>query len=350
MSEAKGKRSSALDAFRGITIVGMLVVNNAALGEYTPATLLHADWSGGVTLADLVFPWFLLAMGVACGLSSKPAPAGRVASRVLWLLFLGMVIDSAVQSQLSIGLGVLQLIGLAYGVAALAMRLPPLWRGVLGALLVACHAALLLWGPNPGADPGTITEAHNAVFTLNDWLEPLHLRGLLSVLTTGGLAIMGSFAGTAMRSGVAGWRVVGLIGVGAAALGALLGTVMPMFKPIWTASYVLYVGGLGLIALSLLLALELKVRLDRWLFPFVAFGMNALVAYVGPILVKVMVLQVWTLGDGPYAGQTLSDAGMEALTQRWGEPTGPILYLSIYICAWLALCAVLYKKRVFVRV
>src|SRR5688572_22569130 len=60
-------RLLSLDAFRGLTILGMLLVNNAgpALGPETPATLEHAPWGGGVTFADCVFPWFLFIVGVA---------------------------------------------------------------------------------------------------------------------------------------------------------------------------------------------------------------------------------------------------------------------------------------------
>ena len=58
-------RLVSLDAFRGLTIFGMLLVNNIALDWHTPRQLLHAPWNGGVHFADLVFPWFLLIVGVA---------------------------------------------------------------------------------------------------------------------------------------------------------------------------------------------------------------------------------------------------------------------------------------------
>src|SRR5690242_10630284 len=54
---ASPARLSSLDAFRGLTILGMLLVNNVALDSATPATLTHAAWNQGVHFADLVFPW-----------------------------------------------------------------------------------------------------------------------------------------------------------------------------------------------------------------------------------------------------------------------------------------------------
>ena len=66
---AKPGRLVSLDAFRGLTVLGMLLVNNISLDEDTPKTLTHAEWSGAVHVADLVFPWFLFAVGVAIPLA-----------------------------------------------------------------------------------------------------------------------------------------------------------------------------------------------------------------------------------------------------------------------------------------
>lgn len=68
---AKPKRLISLDAFRGLTIIGMLLVNNIALDYKTPAHLTHAAWNQGVTFADMVFPWFLLIVGVAIPYASE---------------------------------------------------------------------------------------------------------------------------------------------------------------------------------------------------------------------------------------------------------------------------------------
>src|SRR5689334_7224895 len=58
-------RLMSLDAFRGLAILGMLLVNNIALDTATPRQLTHAPWNGGIYFADLVFPWFVLIVGVA---------------------------------------------------------------------------------------------------------------------------------------------------------------------------------------------------------------------------------------------------------------------------------------------
>ena len=189
MSEgSERKRLVSLDAFRGLTVLGMLLVNNAAMGDATPATLRHADW-GGLNAADLVFPWFLLIVGVALPLSAAKSAGWdfvkRLAGRTVWLLALGMLVDSAVARRPTIGLGVLQLIGLAYFVGALAVRLPTWARAALAAALLVAHHLLLKLTPMPGVATGTVSEAANAVRHLNDTVfGPVGLRGLPSVLPT----------------------------------------------------------------------------------------------------------------------------------------------------------------------
>lgn len=61
-------RLLSLDAFRGATIAGMILVNN--LGDHANAywPLVHASWNGW-TPTDLIFPFFLWIMGVAMAFS-----------------------------------------------------------------------------------------------------------------------------------------------------------------------------------------------------------------------------------------------------------------------------------------
>src|SRR5580698_5854913 len=63
-SPSSASRLMSLDLFRGATIAGMILVNNAGdeTSSYWP--LKHAEWSGW-TPTDLVFPFFLFIVGVA---------------------------------------------------------------------------------------------------------------------------------------------------------------------------------------------------------------------------------------------------------------------------------------------
>ncbi|MFR8552982.1 MAG: heparan-alpha-glucosaminide N-acetyltransferase domain-containing protein [Bacteroides cellulosilyticus] len=57
------KRLLSLDVLRGITVVGMILVNNSG-GKLSYDSLQHSAWNG-LTLCDLVFPFFLFIMGVS---------------------------------------------------------------------------------------------------------------------------------------------------------------------------------------------------------------------------------------------------------------------------------------------
>jgi predicted acyltransferase len=60
----KSERLVSLDVFRGITIAGMILVNNPGSWGYVYPALGHASWHG-VTPTDLIFPFFLFIVGVA---------------------------------------------------------------------------------------------------------------------------------------------------------------------------------------------------------------------------------------------------------------------------------------------
>ncbi|XP_050228718.1 uncharacterized protein LOC126677944 [Mercurialis annua] len=129
--KAKSKRVATLDAFRGLTVVLMILVDNA--GE-SYARIDHSPWNG-CTLADFVMPFFLFIVGVAIALALKRIPRKRdaikkIALRTLKLLFWGILLQggySHAPSDLSYGVdmklirwcGILQRIALVYMLVAL---------------------------------------------------------------------------------------------------------------------------------------------------------------------------------------------------------------------------------------
>ena len=63
MAQQSGRLLS-LDVMRGITIAGMILVNNPGSWKYVYTPLEHARWNG-LTPTDLVFPFFMFIMGVS---------------------------------------------------------------------------------------------------------------------------------------------------------------------------------------------------------------------------------------------------------------------------------------------
>jgi len=160
------KRLVSLDAFRGLAILGMLLVNEKVLGPATPLQLKHARWNESPHVADMVFPWFLLIVGVAIPYAvasrrSRGMSPGAyyldVVRRTVILVLLGCAINSSWADRPLLNMGVLQLIGLAYLVAALLYGLPLTARMVVAASLLAAHWAAIRFIPIPGIGAGIFT-------------------------------------------------------------------------------------------------------------------------------------------------------------------------------------------------
>ncbi|HEU4754639.1 MAG TPA: DUF5009 domain-containing protein, partial [Armatimonadota bacterium] len=348
-------------AFRGLTIAGMLLVNNMALGELTPDSLTHADWSGGITFADLVFPWFLFIVGVAIPWSaasrrrhglSRGRYAWKVLGRTVTLVLLGWLLDSSIARAPVTGLGVLQLIGLAYCAGALLYDLPGSARAAIAAALLVGHWAAIRFVPVPELGAGAFTESQNLIQHLNErYLQAYNLKGLISAVPTTALVLIGTLAGDHLRreSVPVSHRAGHLAAAGAVlvALGWLWSLDLPFNKPLWTAPYIVLSAGYGGLILAAFYAVMDVHGWKGWALPLVVFGSNAIVAYVAPILVKLHTLQEWK-----WAGTdlTLQQALLQAATTHWGPIAGGWAYTGGYILFWWLVLLYLYRKKLFLRV
>ncbi|KAK6629837.1 hypothetical protein RUM43_003657 [Polyplax serrata] len=120
----KQSRVTSLDAFRGLAILIMIFVNYNG-GDYT--TFKHSPWNG-LTIADLVFPWFVWIMGASATLSlrsilrtsrSRRYIFFRILKRSLILVALGIILNSGNREHGYLRLcGVLQRLGVTYFIVA----------------------------------------------------------------------------------------------------------------------------------------------------------------------------------------------------------------------------------------
>jgi predicted acyltransferase len=223
-----------------------------------------------------------------------------------------------------------------------------------GGLLVAHWAALRFLTP-PGASTGLISENENIISHLNDtYLQAVSLRGLVSVVPTSALVLIGTLIGDILRaaafSQTARAARVLAAGLGLMGIGWLWSLDLPFSKALWTASYVLYTGGWGLALLGCLYVVMDVLGWRAWAFPLIVFGANAIVAYVAPILVKVHLLQEWqwTMPDGSHLSL------QQALLHFWyvhaGRVAGGWAYTAAYILFWWMVLLVMYRKKLFLRV
>jgi predicted acyltransferase len=364
------KRLVSLDVFRGLTVLLMLLVNNSAMDSATPKQFLHAPWNQGMHLADIVFPWFLFAVGIAIPFSvrgalkrgTKPGQIyARAAGRTIALLVVGCIVDSAIEHRLYLGLGVLQLIGLAYLLGSIMYSLPARRRAVAAGLLLLTYGLAIMFIPVPGIGKPVFEEGRNLIHFVNmEYLLDFRLKGLLSAVPTGALVAIGTVIGDmalASKTPDKGFRgfvqsFVGYLlcsGILIFALGMIWSCWLPLNKPVWTPSYILVSAGLGSICIAALSLLFDAGRL-RWLaLPLQVFGANALLAYVAPILIKVIVLQTIEV-ERNGATLKLQEWLLKSLTDPFGEASGGWAYTITYILVvWVGL-GVLYRKRWFLRV
>jgi len=357
---ARTRRLVSLDAFRGLAIGGMLLVNNKELGPWTPAELTHAGWSGGVHLADMVYPWFLLIVGVAIPFSSRRGLwrwryALEVLKRSAILVLLGCLINSSYARHPLFDLGVLQLIGFAYLGAALLYWVPMRWRLALAGGFLAAHWALVRFLPIPGSGAGMFTEGQNAIAYLNRaYLGRWGLANLPAVLPTTALVLIGTAMGDLLRSELVGprgkVRLLLVTGLALCLAGWLWRLSLPFSKSLWTASYVLLAAGWGSVVLASLYFITDVRQRRAWAFPLGVMGANAITAFVAPILVNIHVLGEWgwRLSNGKFV--PLHDAWLGFFLRHAGAGPGGLLYTVSYLLAWWLVLFYMYRTRVFFRV
>lgn len=319
----KPPRLESLDVFRGITIAGMILVNNpGSSSAYAP--LHHADWDGW-TPTDLVFPSFLFIMGVAIPFSfagGRGLGAGRaglflkIVRRSLVIFGIGLALQAlgmiltggrgADWSRFRIP-GVLQRIALCY-LAAAAIELAAGVRakvGIIVALLVGYWLAMTMIRV-PGHEPGDLSRAGNLAAVIDRATLGTHIyrpgvydpEGILSTIPAVATTLIGILAGHWLRSGRspfekdAGLFLAGWFGV---ALGEVWGAVFPINKALWTSSYVLLAAGLALQALGVCFWIIDLAGHRRWSRPFAIFGKNAIAAYVvAALLARFLGLARWS--------------------------------------------------------
>jgi len=304
-SAKSGKSASgrlmSLDVFRGMTVAFMIIVNTPGTWSHVFAPLRHASWHG-CTPTDLVFPSFLFISGVAMWYSLRKynfefsGPAlFRILRRVALIFLVGLFLNIFPRfvrdyDTLRI-MGVLQRIALAWGLGAivvLMVRRNYVWIATI-VLLFGYWALMYFFG---GSDPYSL-EGNFARQVDIKILGEKHLyggfgvpfdpEGLLSTIPAVATVLLGFMAGNLISSLGTSWKTVGWLAIiGAVLIGAglLWGQYFPINKPIWTSSYVLYAGGIGMMILALLFMIVDIWGLKGWTGFFNTFGTNAIFTYV----------------------------------------------------------------------
>jgi predicted acyltransferase len=364
-------RVRALDAFRGLTVAAMILVNNPGSWSHIYPPLAHAEWHGW-TPTDLIFPFFLFIVGVSIIVSfARRERDGATGRQLLRKALLRGVIIIALGLLLS-GFphydfatiripGVLQRIGAVYLITAwIYIGFGPSARRVLAGLLLVGYWALLELVSVPGFGPGVLTPEGNLAAYLDRLLLSGHLwqgtwdpEGLLSTIPAVGTCLLGTIAGERLvedRPMTERSARLFLLGAVLIVLGLIWNAWFPINKNLWTGSYVLFTAGIASQALAACYwMIDIRGR-ERWLGPFYVFGTNALLAFVlSGLLTRMLSLWQVTGPDGAAipAKQWLYDTWFVPFA---GPLNGSLLFALANVGAVLAVVWVFYRKGWILKV
>jgi predicted acyltransferase len=332
-------RLHGVDVARGLAVVGMLLVDNRG-SDAIGTQLVHAPWHG-LRVADVVFPVFLLVVGVSMPFSRRADRPRAALLRVARLAGLGLLVLTAKYGPGTLSAGVLGHVAGAYLLCWLLLRLPrpaqlPTAAGVLAAVSALCVLVPVPGVGRPALEPGASwAEWFDRLLGLDLSAEAPH-----SYLTSALTVYLGVVAGrTLLASPADAARRLTVAAAPLLAAGLLLAPVLPLNKRLWTPSYVLVTGAVGLLLVAAAHWLVDVRGVRRPLRPLEELGLNAVVAFVASeVLFRALL------------GRAVQPAVVDALTRLVGAPAAAWAYAGASIAVVWGLCRALARRGVVVRV
>jgi predicted acyltransferase len=383
---AQHERLTSLDAFRGFTIAGMMVVNNPGTWGAIYPQLRHAAWDGW-TFTDWIFPFFLWIVGVAMTFSfahrvergdSQGKLMVQVVRRAIIIFGLGLFLAGfpfgLFGSNFSLSTiripGVLQRIAVCYLIGSLVYLYTGL-RGqiiALGSLLVS-YWIMVKYIPVPGYDAGILTPVGNFVWYVDSILLKGHTwpyapgpggdpEGIISTIPAIATTLFGVLTGYYLRNiphskeEKTCWMF--FIGSILLLVGAWFDMYLPINKNMWTTSYSIFMAGWALCIFALFYFIIDVKGYKKWAATFVIFGMNAIFVFVlSGLLGRMITLLKFNvhISDG-----TMADVALKTILYQniFAPFFSPINASLAYALAWLAMLFffawVMWKNKWFLKV
>lgn len=390
------KRISALDIMRGITIAGMILVNNPGSWSAMYAPLEHAPWIG-LTPTDMIFPFFMFVMGITTFLSlqrrnfqANAATFKKIIVRTVGIILVGIFISwfahfcyywHSAETDLSFGTkllqaanvfptlrfsGVLHRLAICYGVVAVMAvlinhkRFP--W--IIAVLFVA-YFIILEAGNGYAYDETNILSVVDRMI-----LTPAHMyndnnidpEGLLSTIPSIGHVMIGFCIGRMMfnKKGSSAditdsevvllTKIIRLLLIGAILLitGFLLAYACPISKKIWTPTFSLVTCGFASLVLALMIW-SADIRKHRaWGRFFEVFGVNPLFIFVVSDIIAILFGSVII----PFTGRSTTIHGFvynELLAPIFGATAASCIYAILFVLLNWCIGYQLYKRKIYIK-
>ncbi len=392
------ERLLSLDVFRGITVAAMLLVNDPGTWSAIFPPLGHAAWHGW-TPTDLIFPFFLFIVGITTHLSLSARRARgdddsailkQILRRGIIIYLLGFVLamfpfyqwgtiesipnatawDRIIYRIEHVRiLGVLPRIAIVYVCAALLTLRTTLRQQIviIAALLFGYWFAMTLI-PVPGENEIGALLLHTKDRNLAAYLDRVILgtnhiwtgsvtydpEGVLSTIPAIATAMLGVIAGRwiALREKPLLERIAGLLVAGS--IGMVVGLMwnwsFPINKNLWTSSYVIFTAGMACAALATIIWVVDFWNVKGWTKPFVVFGVNPIVAFVGSGIFARLIYTLWRVD---YQGRSVSiqSAIYQMAFASWLPPRVASLAFAVsFVLFWYGILLVLYKRDIILKV
>lgn len=402
------KRFYSLDVFRGATVCLMILVNNPGSWSHIYPPLEHAPWHG-LTPTDLVFPFFLFAVGNALSFVMPRLQAAgdtmfwrKVIKRTLLIFLIGLFLqwwpfvrwsddhlifrqwvdpnnsDNGIRI-----LGVLQRIALCYFFASIILYyLKPKGAFYVGIILLLLYWAFCLIG-NP-SDPYSLlgwfgTQIDKKILHVPHMYKgegvAFDPEGIMSTFPAIVEVIFGYLVGDYIQKKskspdklvpgeasatngpyqmLSGLFVAGVVMI---LTGFCWDLVFPINKKIWTSSYTIYTSGLATITIATMIYLIEYRNAKGWLTKFFdVFGKNALFVFA----LSAFLPRTLSLIRMP---DHLNEKGKMVYISPWnwlyqrvlvhipGDPRiGSLIYAICVITFMWAICYWLDRKKIYIKV
>lgn len=371
---SKSNRLIFLDVFRGLTVAGMVLVNNPGSWAHIYWPLEHAEWNGW-TPTDLIFPFFLFIVGVAIPLAlgkriergdSRRALFLKVLYRSAIIFLLGEFLAGFPYFHLStIRIpGVLQRIAVCYFFASLIfLKTRPRTQAIIAVALLIIYWRVMKHFPAPGYYAGDWSKEGSLASYIDRRVLGPHIwkqgivydpEGILSTMGALATTLFGVLTGNYLRDKTRApiERVAHMLiaGVCCVIVGWIWNAWFPINKSLWTSSYVFFTAGLALQFLALCYWLIDIKGYKLWTKPFVIFGVNAIVLFVGTgVMARLMGLIKFSRPDG--TRRSLQGLIYNNAFASWLPPNRASLAFAIsFILLWLFFMWLLYRKNIIIKI
>ncbi len=374
------ERLMSLDVFRGMTIAGMLLVNNPGSWGHIYPPFKHAAWHGW-TYTDTIFPFFLWIVGVAIPFSlvrrveqgdHKGILFARIFKRFVIIFGLGWFLAAFPFYNFSEGtwvkwetfriFGVLQRIAVCYLIASTLVMLTKVRTQVLwAAFFLVSYWAIMSLNSMPGFLPGDLTTEGNFSHYVDSTILGKHVwksaktwdpEGIVSTLPAIASCLMGVMTGHLLRTKKSMEEKTAWILSGGALLmwiGQIWNIWLPINKPIWTSSYAVFMAGLAMTVFGVCYWLVDREKHQTWVKPFAIYGMNAITVFVLAGVLGRLSLEIKVpMADKPTALKTYL---FETFFKGIGETPylGSLAWAIMYVTLLYLVAYGLYRKKWFIR-